>query len=107
MIVRVQRDLAIWTAFAVLVMFLDPRCATAQDHVVPLSQLQKDMRSTLDARAKNLADIERVFALPAAQEALTKSHVNQDQMRKAVAQLSDEELSRLADRAPRLRAYCG
>src|SRR5260370_30682036 len=99
MILRLQRDWAVLTVATVLLMFLDPRGAYAQEHVVPLSQLQKDMRSAVDARAKNVTDIQRVLSLPSAQEALEKSRVNQDQMRKAVAQLSDEELSRLADRA--------
>ncbi len=40
-----------------------------------------------------------MLAYPAAAQALEKSNVNQDQMRRAVATLSDDELARLADRA--------
>src|SRR5712691_9702491 len=43
--------------------------------------------------------LERVLSLPAAQDALKKASLNQDQIRKAVSTLNDEELSRLADRA--------
>lgn len=71
----------------------------ADDHVVPLTELHDKARSASEDRAKNIRDIERVLAYPAAAQALEKSNVNGDQMRRAVATLSDDELARLADRA--------
>jgi len=56
-----------------LLIFLDPRPAAAQDHVVPLAQLQKDLRASVDARANNTADLERVLALPAARKRSRKA----------------------------------
>jgi hypothetical protein len=73
--------------------------AAAQEHVVPLSELQSQVQSAARERAKNIEDIERVLSYPAAAEALKKSNVNPAQMRAAVATLSDAELARLSDRA--------
>src|SRR5581483_10124102 len=73
--------------------------AVAQDHVVPLDELHQKALSASQERARNIEDIERVLSYPAASEALQKAAVNQDQMRRAVATLNDEELARLADRA--------
>jgi hypothetical protein len=71
----------------------------ADDHVLPLTELHEKARSAGENRSKNIGDIERVLSYPAAAEALAKSNVNGDQMRRAVATLSDDELARLADRA--------
>ncbi len=87
------------SAFSVWCMLLSPRSVVAQDHVVPLSELETNLRSAGEVRAKNIADIERVLSLPAAQKELAKANVNQQQVRKAVSLLNDQELSRLADRA--------
>lgn len=87
------------SAISVWCMLLSPRSVVAQDHVVPLSELETNLRSAGEVRAKNIADIERVLSLPAAQKELAKANVNQQQVRKAVSLLNDQELSRLADRA--------
>ncbi|HZQ56326.1 MAG TPA: PA2779 family protein [Bryobacteraceae bacterium] len=76
-----------------------PGAAWAQDHVVPLQELHEKARAASQERAKNIADIERVLSYPAAAQALQKADVNREQMRTAVATLSDDELARLADRA--------
>jgi hypothetical protein len=71
----------------------------ADDHVLPLTELHEKARSASENRTKNVEDIERVLSYPAAAQALAKSNVNQNQMRRAVATLSDDELARLADKA--------
>jgi hypothetical protein len=71
----------------------------AESHVVDLSELQHDLKSSQEARAKNLADIERVLSLPAAQEALAKAQLTTARVTTAIAELDDAELARLADRA--------
>ena len=96
---HLRREWALLTVFTVLAMFLNPRVVNAQDHVVPLSELRREPGTATRARAKNLSDLDRVLSLPAARGALQKVNVTQDQARKAVSVLSDEELSRLADRA--------
>lgn len=76
-----------------------PGPAVAQEHVVPLDELHQKARSASEQRAKNIEDIERVLSLPAAAAALEKANVNNEQMRRAVATLDNDELARLADRA--------
>jgi hypothetical protein len=73
--------------------------ATAQEHLVPLNELHQKARSANDDRVKNIDDIERVLAYPAASKALSKANVNQAQVHEAVATLDNEELARLADHA--------
>jgi CHASE3 domain sensor protein len=71
----------------------------ADYHVLPLTELRDKARSASEDRARNIEDIERVLSYPAAAQALGKSNVNGDQMRRAVATLSDQELTRLANQA--------
>lgn len=94
-----KQSLSILVALAVGMAAVLPRAALAQDHVVPLPELKEKVRSAAGERARNIADIQRVLSYPAAAEALQKSNINQEQVRAAVATLSDEELARLADRA--------
>ncbi|MGH9632348.1 MAG: PA2779 family protein [Bryobacteraceae bacterium] len=94
-----QRTLAAMTACTVLSLSVSPRHASAQEHVVALPELQRDARSAAEKRASNLADLNRVLQIPAAQDALRKAGINQEQVRRAIATLNDVELARLADRA--------
>ena len=71
----------------------------AQDHVVPLNELRGKAQAASEKRTKDIEDIERVLAYPAASEALAKSKVNAQQVHQAVATLDDSELARLGDRA--------
>ena len=71
----------------------------AQEHVVPLSELHQKAQDSSRERSKNIEDIERVLAYPAASQALAKSHVDASGVRKAISTLDNAELARLADRA--------
>jgi hypothetical protein len=73
--------------------------ASAQQHVVPLAELQSKVQAISKDRAQNIADIERVLSYPAAVQALEKSGVKQEQVRTAVATLSNDELARFAEKA--------
>jgi hypothetical protein len=90
---------AIVTALSVTWMFLDPGVAVAQEHVLPLAELQQQMRSAGETRMAHVADIDRVFSLPAASDALKKANITPAQVHLAVSQLSDQELSKLAMKA--------
>jgi hypothetical protein len=94
-----QRTLSITLPVLLSAVALTPSPAWADEHVVPLTELRDQARSASEDRAKNIADVERILSYPAAAQALQKSNVNQEQMRRAVATLSDDELARLADRA--------
>lgn len=90
--------IAMITALAVF-SYAMPQPAAAQSHVVDLSELHQQLNQSHQARANDIADIEQVLSLPAAREALAKTRINMDQVRVAIAELNDAELSRLADRA--------
>jgi hypothetical protein len=89
-----RQPLAIFAAFLILTC-----TGRADDHVVPLSDLHRDVNSLASERAKNLADVGRVLAAPAVQEQLSKANVRSDRVQAAISQLDDSELARLADRA--------
>jgi hypothetical protein len=95
---RVQQLLALSTSLAVFT-YVMPRPAAAGTHLVGLSELRQDLNRAHGKRAQDLADIERVLALPAAQDALAKSHLDMPRVESAIASLDDAELSRLAARA--------
>ncbi len=90
---------AVLTALATTLTFLNPRVSSAQEHVLPLTELHRQLQSAAGQRARNLADLQRVLSLPPARDALKKAKVNPGQMHKAIARLNDEEVARLADRA--------
>jgi len=97
----VQQLLALISALAVFSYAAPTPAAAAEtgSHVVSLSELHNDLNQARQSRAKNLADIERVLSLPAAQEALSKTRLNMTRVKAAIAELSDEELDRLAVQA--------
>ena len=80
-------------------MFIAPTTASAQDHVVPLAEVERAVHSKAEARTKSIEDIDRVLSLPAATKELQRVKVTQSQVHAAVSSLSDEELARLAERA--------
>jgi hypothetical protein len=93
--------LAIVAALSILSFTTSPVRASQQseEHVVPLSDLQRDVNFTASQRARNLADIDRVLSAPVAQEQLSKANVSSVQVKAAISHLDDKELARLADRA--------
>ena len=94
-----QRPIAVYGIFVIVLMALSPQTSLAQDHVVSLRDIQKQLEVKSESVAKDRADIERVLSLPASREALRKSNIGADQVRTAVAMLSPEELSRYASQA--------
>ena len=99
MILRFQTHLAAIAVWLTLMAFLNQRVSFAEDHVVPLTDLQHQLRAASAAQAKDRADIERVLSLPAARDLLRKSNLGPEQVQRAVAMLSPDELSRLAGQA--------
>jgi hypothetical protein len=94
-----RQCLSIWVSYTVWLLTFSGTPVFANGHVVPLKELHQKLQSTAEARAKNVADVERVLSYPASAEALKKYNVNGDQMRAAVATLSDAELEHFAARA--------
>lgn len=76
-----------------------PQSLFAQDHVVPPAQLQKDVQDASARRARNVAQLDDLFASEQGQKALQTAHASYEQVQKAVRSLSDEDLARFATRA--------
>lgn len=93
---KLAQLMALTTTWA---LFIAPTMASAQDHVVPLAEVERAVSSKAEARAKSLEDIDRVMSLPAATKELQRAKVTQSQVHAAVSTLSDKELARLAQQA--------
>jgi hypothetical protein len=83
--------------FGVFLAF--PQAARAQDHVVPPSDLQKDVSAVSATRQKNLAQVEDFLSSSAAQQAMKSAHINPEQVKNAIPQMSDDELAQLSARS--------
>jgi phosphopentomutase len=94
-----QRPWAVFTAYAVFLVTAFPERVAAQQHLVPLDELHQRLRQSGESRARDTADIGRVLSLPAARDAMRKANVDPARVQVALSVLSDQELSRLADRA--------
>jgi hypothetical protein len=81
------------------VVFVIPQAAFAQDHVVPPSDLQKDVSGASATRQKNLAQVEGFLSSTEAQQAMKSAHINPQQVKNAVPQLNDDELAHLSARS--------
>ncbi len=71
----------------------------AEDHLVPLTDIQEQLRNAAKQRGTDETDLVRVLTLPAAQAEFAKYNISPTQVKTAVATLSDAELARLASRA--------
>lgn len=88
-------------ASVLVVLFAIPRSVFAQAavHLVSPADLQKATVAASQARQGNLDALNRFFSSDRAQKALESAHMNPEQVRTAVAGLSDRELAQLASRA--------
>ncbi|MDE3106294.1 MAG: PA2779 family protein [Acidobacteriota bacterium] len=91
---------ALVTAFAI------PQGLVAQssEHVVSPTELQKAVVDASRGRQQNLDTLNQFFSSEKAQQALESAHQNPEQVRKAVASLSDSDLAELASRANKAQA---
>ena len=69
------------------------------DHVVTVQQLNRDAASPTETRQADEAVLRQLFSSQQAQGALKSAGVDYNRVDKAVSQLSDEDLSKLAVRA--------
>lgn len=90
---------------AMLCLAGTPARAQAQEnqHVVTLNELQKDAARPVDARQANEAAVRDIFSSEAAQKALKSAKIDYQKIDKAIGQLSDEDLARLAERSRQVR----
>jgi len=94
------------TASALVAVFGIPQTLVAQvtDHLVTPSDLQKAAVGASQERQKNLDSLRTFFASDGAKKAMQSAHMDPQQVNKAVASLSDDELAQLARRANKAQA---
>ena len=98
-----------WCGWALAVILLPcfavpPARAQAQDkHVVTSQELSKDAARPVETRGANEAALRQLFSSEQAQQALKSANIDYSKVDKAVSQLSDEDLAKLAARSRQLR----
>lgn len=81
--------------------FALPPDMLAQQHVVNPSDLQKEIVQSSQERQHNLEALQQFFSNPAAEKAMKAAKLDPQQVRTAVATLSDADLAQLSSRAQR------
>jgi hypothetical protein len=71
----------------------------AQTHVVSPDELSRDAAKPVATRQGNEEAVRHLLSSDAGQEALKSAHVDYQKIDKAIGQLNDEELAKLADRS--------
>jgi preprotein translocase subunit SecF len=84
---------------------LAPARIQAQDnHVVSLDELNRDTAAAGQTRQANEAAVRQIFSSEQAQKALKDAHIDYAKVDKAVGQISDEDLAKLAQRARQVQS---
>ncbi len=91
----------IFLAALSIAAFAVPKNVIAQDsqHLVSPSDLQKATVDASQSRQQNIDTLNIFFSSDQAQKALQSARMNPQEVKKAVAGLSDQELAQLASRA--------
>jgi len=88
-----------------LLCFVNAPQMVAQDqrHVVSAAELSRDAARPAEARQANEAALRQLFSSEQAQQALKSAKIDYSKVDKAVGQLSDEDVARLAERAHQMQ----
>jgi hypothetical protein len=73
-----------------------PQDVFAQEHVVSSADLHRDLVAAAQARQNNQAKVLKFFSSEQAQKALSSANLRYEKVEKAVSQLRDDEVARLA-----------
>ena len=80
----------------------------ADQHVVPLGELNKAAAGPAETRRANEAEIRQLFATVDGQKALKSANVDYAKIDRAVSSMSDEDVARISSRARELnRDFAG
>ena len=78
------------------VLLVVPQDVFAQNHVISSANLQRDVAAASALRQQHIVELQALFALPQARQALKSAHMDYRQVTDAIPQLSDKDLARLA-----------
>ena len=92
------------TACFLMAIFAVPQSLVAQTHIVSPAELQKATLAATQARQDNIETIRQFLSSAKAQKALKTAGMNPQQVKQAVAGLSDQELAQLAARSSKAQA---
>jgi hypothetical protein len=104
MLPLVWQSARIFIACLLVTMFVVPQNLTAQVHVVSPAELQKQTLAASRERQRNLEIVTRFLSSPTAEKAMRVVHTDDKQVKTAIANLSDQDLARLAQRAQKTEA---
>ena len=76
-----------------------PHVQAQEQHVVSSQELGKDAAQPAQTRGTNEAALRRLFSSDQAQKALKSANIDYRQVDKAIGQVSDEDLAKLAERS--------
>ena len=93
------RPFAVVFVFAFLLLFGLDGDTKAQDHVVSPADIQRDAASASSARQQCIQQLDDFFSSNQAQQALKSAHMDSREVKDAVRQLDDEDLTQLSARA--------
>jgi hypothetical protein len=102
---KIRGSLWIWTLATALLVFAAlasaPSRIQAQDneHVVTLDDLSKDAAQPWQTRQANEAAVRELLSSEAGQQALKSAKVDYQRVDKAIGQLNDEDLAKIAERS--------
>jgi hypothetical protein len=92
------------TACFLMAIFAVPQSLVAQTHIVSPADLQKATLAATQARQQNIETVQQFLSSAKAQKALQTAGMNPQQVKQAVAGLSDQELAQLAARSSKAQA---
>ena len=98
------QSIRVSTACVLLTMFALPQNLRAQVHVVSPTELQKQTLAASHERQRNVEIVTRFLSSPLAEKAMRFVHTDDQQVKTAIANLSDQDLARLAQRAQKAEA---
>jgi len=99
----VRKYARVMTSCVLATIFAVPPGLLAQVHVVSPSDLQKEVAAATQVRQKNIEKVNQLFSSQAAEKALRSAHIDAQQVKTAVSNLSDSELAEVASRADKMQ----
>lgn len=96
---RVKMCVSMLGLAAMLGSAVAPARAQDKQHVVSLSDLNKDAARPAQTRQSNEEAVRSLLSSDQAQKAIKSANLDYQRVDKAVSQLSDEDLARLAERS--------
>ncbi len=99
-----RQMLRVMSLLVLTILVLGHASLADQGHVVSRADLQKAVESASHTRQHNIDTVRQFLSLPTADEAIKSANIDPQQVRTAVASLSDQDLAQLAARADKAQA---